>query len=62
MDPPAEEGQSKEEELRLQNRSFCRTREGLLRCVREYCGEVDADALAKLEALPDFHVDWKKPK
>ena len=37
------------------NRSFCRTREGLLRCVREYCGIVDAEALAWIEALPDFH-------
>ena len=24
-----------------QDRSFCMTRDGLLRCVREYCGEVD---------------------
>ena len=44
------------------NRSFCRTREGLLRCVREYCGEVDHDALARLEALPDYHSDWEQPK
>ena len=36
-------------------RSFCRTREALLRCVREYCGIVDAEALKRLEALPDFH-------
>ena len=38
------------------SRSFCRTREGLLRCVREYCGVVDAEALARLESLPDFHA------
>ena len=38
------------------NRSFCRTREGLLRCMREYCGVVDAEALAQLESLPDFHA------
>ena len=31
------------------DRSFCRTREGLLRCIREYCGEVDAEALSKLK-------------
>ena len=37
------------------SRSFCRTREGLLRCVREYCGKIDAEALKRLEALPDFH-------
>jgi hypothetical protein len=41
------------------DRSFCQTREGLLRCVREYCGDVDAGALAQLEALPDYHLDWK---
>jgi hypothetical protein len=33
------------------------TREGLLRCVREYCGQVDNDALAQLQALPDYHPD-----
>ena len=36
-------------------RSFCRTREALLRCVREYCGVVDAEALKRLEALPEWH-------
>jgi hypothetical protein len=40
---------------RWRNRSFCRTREALLRCVRDHCGIVDAEALARLEALPDFH-------
>jgi hypothetical protein len=38
-----------------QDRSFCTTREGLLRCVRETCGEVDDKALAHLRALPEFH-------
>ena len=38
-------------------RSFCSTREGLLRCVREYCGEVDPLALATLRALPEWHPD-----
>jgi hypothetical protein len=38
------------------NRSYCRTREALLRCVREYCGIVDAEALERLETLPDFHA------
>ena len=36
-------------------RSFCRTRKELLRCVREHAGIVDAEALKRLEALPDFH-------
>jgi hypothetical protein len=40
------------------SRSFCRLREPLLRCVREYCGEVDSDALAILQSLPPRHVDW----
>ena len=37
------------------DRSFCRTREALLRCVREHCGIVDAEALKRLEALPSWH-------
>ena len=36
-------------------RSFCRTREALLRCVKEYCGIVDAEALARLALLPEWH-------
>jgi hypothetical protein len=43
-----------------QGRSFCRTREALLRCVREYCGEVDPAALNKIKALPDWHLDWDR--
>jgi hypothetical protein len=39
------------------DRSFCRTRDALLRCVREYCGEVEPAALAKLSALPQYHPD-----
>ena len=41
-----------------QGRSFCRTREALLRCVRQACEVVDPNALAKLHALPDWHQDW----
>jgi hypothetical protein len=40
------------------SRSFCRTQEALLRCIREYCGEIDVEALAKLQALPAWHPDW----
>ena len=40
-----------------QDRSFCTTREGLVRCIRESCGEVDADTLSQLRALPQFHPD-----
>jgi len=39
------------------NRSFCTTREGLLRCIRECSGEIDADAFIKLRELPDNHSD-----
>jgi hypothetical protein len=37
------------------DRSFCTTREGLLRCVSKYCGEVDQVALARLTALSPNH-------
>jgi hypothetical protein len=37
------------------DRSFCTTREGLLRCVREYCGNVEQAALDKLAALPEHY-------
>ena len=35
-------------------------RDVLLRSIREYCGEVAADALAKLRSLPDWHPDWDR--
>jgi hypothetical protein len=38
-------------------RSRCRTREALLRCIREYCGPVDKGALDQVRALPEWHVD-----
>ena len=44
------------------DRCFCRTRGGLLRSVRELCGEVDDEALAHLHALPEFHSDWESPR
>jgi hypothetical protein len=42
-----------------QDRSFCTTREGLLRCLRENCGEVDEATLTQLQTLPEFHPDWE---
>jgi hypothetical protein len=33
--------------------SYCRTREALIRAVREHAGAVDPDALAILAALPE---------
>src|SRR5262249_32320454 len=38
-----------------ENRSFCTTREALLRCVREFSGEVDHGASLELQALPKHH-------
>jgi hypothetical protein len=44
-----------------QSRSFCRTLDALLRCIREHCGEIDIEALAKLKSsLPDLHPDWDR--
>lgn len=37
------------------NRSYCRTRSGLERCIREYCGPVDPIAQLQLDALEDWH-------
>jgi len=39
-----------------QSRSFCTTREVLLRCVREHCSDVEPAALTKLAALPPHHA------
>ncbi len=49
-------GRPRKKDSGWQDRSFCRTREGLLRCVREYCGDVEPAALAKLSALPEHHA------
>jgi len=38
-----------------QDRSFCTTREGLLRCIREYCGDIHPTCLARITALPAYH-------
>ena len=40
------------------HRSFCASRSGLTRCISEYCGDVDPDALARIDLLPDLHQDW----
>jgi hypothetical protein len=31
-----------------------------LRFIRQYCGEIDVEALAKLNLLPDWHADWDR--
>jgi len=40
---------------RFDARSYCRTREALIRVCREHAGEIDPVALAILEALPAIH-------
>ena len=40
------------------NRSFCRTRDGLIRAVKQKCGEVDDQVLGQIERLPQRFVDW----
>lgn len=35
------------------SRYFCRTREGLILCVREHAGEIDGVALVRLLRLPE---------
>jgi hypothetical protein len=57
-----------------QSRSYCRTREGLLRCIRgcccsgdkgqlgcieEYHG-IDEAALQQIRVLPEWHADWHR--
>ncbi len=38
-------------------RSYCGSRTGLTRCVRDYCGDVDPDALMVIQFLPTMHPD-----
>jgi hypothetical protein len=45
-----------------EGKRFCRTRNALLRDIRENCGEVDPAAVAILVALPDWHPDRDKRK
>lgn len=42
------------------DRSFCRHRTALIRCIREYCGPVRTEALAIMQALPDLHQDYSQ--
>jgi hypothetical protein len=49
-------GNSREKNSGWVDRSYCTTREGLLRCIRECCGVVEPTALAKLNALSVHHA------
>ena len=38
--------------------SFCVTKEALLRCIREKCGDVDVDVVSLIrDTFPDWHPD-----
>lgn len=39
-----------------EGKHYCRTRDALLRCIREYAGEVDPMAVAVIDIWPDWHV------
>jgi hypothetical protein len=60
MDSAETEGNSRKKNSGWRSRSFCRTQEALLRCIREHCGEIDVEALAKVQALPSWHPDWDR--
>ena len=49
-------GNPRKKNFGWRSRSFCTTRNGLLRCVREYCGDIDTTALAKIAALASEHT------
>ena len=53
-------GSPRKKNFGWRDRSFCRTREALVRRVREYCGEIDDNSLAVLKSLPDWHPDWDR--
>ncbi|KQZ92264.1 hypothetical protein ASD64_19380 [Mesorhizobium sp. Root157] len=40
--------------MRWTGRSYCRTRDGLIRACRDNAGEIDAIAMMALESLPDW--------
>lgn len=50
-------GNSRSKASGWRSRSFCRTRDALLRCIREYCGPVDEMAIDQVRALPEWHID-----
>ena len=39
-------------------RSYCRSRTALIRCIGEYCGEVDPAALAIVESWPERFAEF----
>ena len=44
----------------FRGRSFCTTRDNLLECILEHCGEVDPSAMEIIRALPPRHTDTRQ--
>jgi hypothetical protein len=57
-----QQGHNADGRPRYRNRSFCTSRRVLIRCIGEYCGDVDHLALAIVEQLPVRHLDWKRTR
>ena len=74
MDSAAQEGKSRAKNTGWRARSYCRTKDALLRCIREYCGladdgalgcieeyrGMDGSALQQIRALPEWHIDLEE--
>lgn len=56
------DGRRKSGERRWTGRSYCRTRETLIRLYREFCDVVDPKVLAILESMPERHPRWGAKK
>jgi len=66
-----QKGRARSKATGWEGRAFCRTRDALLRCIREYCclpdlGQrrcireyrgVDKTAVERVRALPEWHID-----
>ena len=46
--------QTRSSQTSWEGRYFCRSREGLILCAREYAGEIDGVALVRLLRLPEW--------
>jgi len=53
-------GQATSKSTGWRDRAYCAQRTALIRCIGEYCGEVDSASVAIIKALPDWHPDRDK--
>jgi hypothetical protein len=67
-------GNSRAKNTGWRARSYCRTKDALLRCIREHCclpddgtlgcieeyRGMDGAALQQIRALPEWHIDWEE--